>query len=190
MTQLKWLGVAILVQAGAMAPLPPVVAAAVVQQTSRQASSSETVTAKATIVAIDKAKRIVTLRGPKGNDFQVVADERVQRFNDLKVGDTVTATYSQAIAVSVRKPGLPDPAKKTEEIVRQPGATAATITQQHSVTVTIREIDLTAPWVTAEGPEGRKWDFRVRDKSELQGLKVGDKVDITYTEALLMRADR
>ena len=104
MTQLKWLGVAILVQAGAMAPLPPVVAAAVVQQTSRQASSSETVTAKATIVAIDKAKRIVTLRGPKGNDFQVVADERVQRFNDLKVGDTVTATYSQAIAVSVRKP--------------------------------------------------------------------------------------
>ena len=190
MTQLRWLGVVILVQVGPIAtPFPPVVAVAVVQQ-SREVSAGETVTAKATIVAIDKAKRIVTLRGPKGNDFQVVADERVQRFNDLKVGDTVTATYSQAVAVRVRKPGLPDPAKKTEEIVRQPNATAATITREQTVTVTIREIDMTVPSLTAEGPEGRKWDFRVRDKSELQGLKVGDKVDITYTEALLMRADR
>lgn len=189
MTQLNWLGVVILVQLGSLPPAPPVAAVAVVQQ-SREVSAADTVTVKATITAIDKAKRIVTLRGPRGNDVQVYADERVQRFNELKVGDTVTATYSQAVAIRVRKPGLPDPAKKTEEIVRQPDSVAATITREQSVTVTVREIDLTAPSLTAEGPDGRKWDFRVRDKSNLQGLKVGDKVDVTYTEALLMRADR
>jgi len=190
MTQLNWLGVAVLVHLGSFAtPLPQVAAAAVVQQT-RSVAAGGTVTAKATIVAIDKAKRIVTLRGPKGNDFELQADERVQRFDELKVGDTITATYAQAIALSVRKPGLPAPAKKAEEIVRQPGNVAATITREQNVTVTIREIDLTAPSVTAEAPDGRKFDFQVRNKSDLQNLKVGDKVDITYTEALLMRADR
>ena len=141
-------------------------------------------------MAIDKAKRMVTLRGPRGNDVEVHADDKVQRFNDLKVGDTITATYSEAIAVHVRKPGTPDPAKTKESIVRQPDSLAATITVEHNVTVTIRGIDLLAPALTVEGAEGRIWDFRVRDKNDLQGLKVGDKVDVTYTEALLMRADR
>ena len=57
------------------------------------------------------------------------------------------------------------------------------------MSVSIQEIDLTAPSVTAEGPQGRQYTFWVRDKSEIKDLKVGDKVDVTYTEALLLRAD-
>jgi hypothetical protein len=152
--------------------------------------ASDVITARASIIAIDKENRIVTLRGPKGNDVAVKADQNVQRFNELKVGDIVTATYSQAVAVRVRKPGTAAPPKQSESIVRQPNNVAATITREQTVSVSIQEIDLTAPSVTAEGPQGRQYTFRVKDRSEIQDLKVGDKVDVTYTEALLLRADR
>src|SRR5688572_24552863 len=152
-------------------------------------AAAETITARATIVAIDKENRMVTLRGPRGNDVAVHADERVQRFNELKVGDIITASYTQALAVRVRKPGTAAPPKQTDSVVRQPDNKGATIAREQNVTVVIHEIDLTAPSVTAEGPQGRQYTFRVRERSEIQDLKVGDRVDVTYTEALLMRAD-
>jgi len=153
-------------------------------------AAADVITARARIIAIDKENRIVTLRGPRGNDTAVHADERVQRFNELKIGDIVTATYAQAVAVRVRKPGAAAPPKQSESVVRQPDNRGATITREQTVSVSIQEIDLTAPSVTAEGPQGRQYTFRVRDRSEIQDLKVGDKVDVTYTEALLLRADR
>ncbi|HET9942268.1 MAG TPA: hypothetical protein VFR05_02940 [Terriglobia bacterium] len=152
--------------------------------------AADTITFKATIVAIDKENRMVTLRGPRGNDVAVYADQRVQRFNELKVGDIVTASYTQALAVRVRKPGTTAPPKQAESVVRQPDNRGATITKELNVTVVINEIDLTAPSVTAEGPMKKVYTFRVRDRKEIQDLKVGDRVDVTYTEALLMRADR
>jgi len=152
--------------------------------------AADVITARARIIAIDKENRIVTLRGPKGNDVAVKADEKVQRFNELKIGDIVTATYSQAVAVSVRKPGTAAPPKQAESVVRQADNRGATITREQTVSVSIQEIDLTAPSVTAEGPQGRQYTFRVRDRREIQDLKVGDKVDVTYTEALLLRADQ
>jgi len=155
-----------------------------------RSAEADVISAKATIIAIDKENRIVTLRGPRGNDVAVKADERVQRFNELKIGDIVTATYAQAVAVRVRKPGAAAPPKQADSVVRQPDNRGATITREQTVSVSIQEIDLTAPSVTAEGPQGRQYTFRVRDKNEIKDLKVGDKVDITYTEALLLRADR
>jgi len=152
--------------------------------------AAEAVTARARIIAIDKENRIITLRGPRGNDLAVKADEKIQRFNELKVGDIVTATYAQAVAVRVRKPATAAPPKQAESITRAPDKVSATITREQTVSVSIQEIDLTAPSVTAEGPQGRQYTFRVKDKNEIKDLKVGDKVDVTYTEAMLLRADR
>jgi Cu/Ag efflux protein CusF len=182
MNQLRLAGAAVLL-VGAMSI--PFLAAQQVRD-----AAAETITARARIIAIDKENRIVTLRGPRGNDLAVHADEKVQRFSELKVGDIVTATDAQAVAVRVRKPGTAAPPRQSESVVRQPDKVAATVTREQTVSVSIQEIDLTAPSVTAEGPAGRQYTFRVRDKSEIQDLKVGDKVDVTYTEALLLRADR
>ena len=46
-----------------------------------------------------------------------------------------------------------------------------------------REIDMNAPSVTFTGPGGFKYSSKVRDKNALAKVKVGDKVDITWTEA-------
>jgi Cu/Ag efflux protein CusF len=166
-----------------------IVATPAAQEEMKSIKETESITLKATIEAIDKAARIVTLKGPKGNSVSLYADEGVKRFNDLKVGDEVTATYSESVAVSVRKPGEPAPPKKSESITPRPGKPGATATVQQTITVSVEEIDRPAKTVTVKGPEGRVHTFRVRDPKNLQGVKVGDKVDISFTQAFLLKVD-
>jgi Cu/Ag efflux protein CusF len=151
-------------------------------------SVTEAVTVKATIEAIDKANRIVTLRGPKGNLVDVKAEEGVKRFDELKVGDVVSATYSESIAVHVRKPGEPEP-EKERVIVRPQSRPGASVEEVRTMTVTVEEIDRSVPSVTIKDAQGRTRSYRVRDPKRLEGVNVGDKVDIYYTVALLLKVD-
>ena len=81
----------------------------------KPAPGSTPVTRTATIEAIDKANRTVTLKGPTGNREEIKAPEQMEGFNSLKVGDQVTATYFTAIAVNVRKPGDPAPSAAPDD---------------------------------------------------------------------------
>jgi hypothetical protein len=53
--------------------------------------------------------------------------------------------------------------------------------------VSIEAIDMKAPSVRVKGPEGRVLTLAVRDPTRLQSLKVGDTVDVTYYESLLVK---
>ena len=57
----------------------------------------------ATVQDIDRQNRIVTLKGPDGNTVQVKVDEGVKGFDQLKPGDQVVATYTDALALSVTR---------------------------------------------------------------------------------------
>ena len=61
-------------------------------------------TVVATIEAIDEATQHVTLRGPEGNVIKVKA-QNPENLKKGKVGDSVRLTYTEAVAISVRKPG-------------------------------------------------------------------------------------
>jgi Cu/Ag efflux protein CusF len=188
MTHFTLTGIAMLTWLGSLLIAPAVPAAP--PQAARELSASETTSVKATIVRIDRDTRNVTLRGPKGNDVVVYADEKVQRFNELKVGDIVTAVYSQALAVRIRKPGAAAPASSTEKTVREADNRGATITRERTVSVTVQEIDIPGVRLTVKDSKGSPLSFKVRDVNQLRELKVGDQVDVTYTEGLLVRADR
>jgi hypothetical protein len=144
------------------------------------------VTVKATIEAIDKASRLVTLKGETGNLAVVYADQSIKRFDELKVGDTVSATYYESIAVNVRKPGEPAPAATTSAVTPSKGAPGATASAQDTVTVTVQAIDKANQSVTVKRADGGVVSFRVQQPKYLDIAKVGDTVDITYTRALLL----
>jgi ribosomal protein S1 len=57
---------------------------------------------RAKVVAVDNQTRTVTLSGPDGKVFPVVADSSVQNFENIKVGDMVVVRYTEAVAISVR----------------------------------------------------------------------------------------
>jgi hypothetical protein len=58
----------------------------------------------ATIVGIDKAAGTVTLQGPAGKATAIKARDP-RNLERVAVGDLVEITYSEAVAVSVDKPG-------------------------------------------------------------------------------------
>jgi hypothetical protein len=85
-----------------------------------QASGSEsTVTVTATIEAIDKTSRTITLKRPQGSSVEIKAPEQMEGFNSLRVGDQVTATYFEALALHVRKPGDPVPSAEPATVTER-----------------------------------------------------------------------
>lgn len=63
-----------------------------------------TATISATVEAIDYASREVALKGPKGNVLALKVADDVQGFADVKIGDSLTVAYTQALALEM----LPD----------------------------------------------------------------------------------
>jgi hypothetical protein len=59
-----------------------------------------------TVEAIDKVAGTATLRGPAGNSQTIAARDRAN-LERVKVGDTVVATYTEALALEVRAPAAP-----------------------------------------------------------------------------------
>ena len=143
--------------------------------------------ATATVEAIDTSTRTVTLKGPEGNYVNVVAPASVTRFSEIKVGDKLTARYYDNIVLRLKPAGEKSVDSDETAVTRgggtKPGATAAT---QRTITATITEIDQAVPSITFSGPNNWKYSSKVEDKNALAKVKVGDKVDITWTEALLV----
>ena len=65
---------------------------------------AEAVDVSATIKAINKKKRTITLKGPDGKKFTTKVDKSVKVFDTLEVGDSIHARFTEAIAISVEKP--------------------------------------------------------------------------------------
>ena len=57
------------------------------------ATVSEEVTAKASVVAVDKTSRVLTLKLPEGGEMEMVAGPEVRNFDQIMVGNQVTARY-------------------------------------------------------------------------------------------------
>ena len=66
----------------------------------------------------------------------------------------------------------------------------AAIAQTVKVTATITAIDPNLPSITFTGPNGWTYTSKVQDTAALAKVKVGDKVDIVWTEAMMVALDR
>ena len=157
----------------------------------KPAPESAPVTRTATIEAIDKANRTVTLKEPAGSSVEIKAPEQMEGFNSLRVGDLVTATYFAAYVVNIRKPGAPAPSTApTTMTQRKDRAPGSETRRQQTFTVTVEAIDPKVPSLTVKGPQGRVVPLAVREATELQNIKLGDTVDVTYYESLLIKVAR
>jgi hypothetical protein len=153
---------------------------------------SETATATATIRRIDPVERFVSLRGDDGSEVGVFVPQEFGRFKELRVGDTVTVTYYESIVYQLRRPGAAKPpvseeAAATESQAALPGGT---LSRQTTERVTVRAIDRQAPSISVIGRNGRTTSRHVERASDLDGVKPGDQIDITYTEAVLVTVAR
>lgn len=155
-------------------------------------SKGDAIVVKTTIEAIDHEARTVTLMDKHGNFETVYAGPEIKRFDELKVGDKVTFTYSESVAIRIRKPGDPTPAASTGEPVIAQGSSArpsGSKTRQMTAEVTIQEVDPKGKSITYAGQDGRTVSLHVEDRKMLENLHAGDKVEVTYTTALLIKVE-
>ncbi|HMF08487.1 MAG TPA: hypothetical protein VKJ00_05085 [Thermoanaerobaculia bacterium] len=149
---------------------------------------SDKMSIQATVEAIDRTNRTVTLKGPKGNLLTISVDEGVSRFDQLKVGDSIQAKYYESVVVEVNKssPVPPGDARMTAS-APLPGVKPGGVrTSQTTTVVTIEAIDPETPAVTVRTSDGSVVSLRIKNKKYLKDVKVGDQVTITKTQGLIV----
>jgi Cu/Ag efflux protein CusF len=159
-------------------------------QADKTVTKENKVTVTATIKAIDYTTRSVTLRTENGDEDTFTVGPEVTRLNQLKAGDTIKATYYESLVFQLKKPGDPSaPSATTVAGGRLKEVPGGALGAQQTVTVTVKAIDMNVPSITVTTADGRTMTRKVGDKKNLEGVKPGDRIDITYTQALVVSAE-
>jgi len=174
-----------------LAALPTMtVAGAWGQAAPKTVTKQNQITATATIKAIDPATRSVTLRMENGDEDTFTVSPDVTRFNELKVGDTIKASYYESLVFQLRLPGAAAPTSGTTvgggRLSNVPGGALGT---QQTTTVTVKAVDMNVPSITVVAADGRTLTRKIAEKKNLEGVKPGDQIDITYIQAVVVLAE-
>src|SRR5262245_4756726 len=175
-----------------LATLPTVAFAAAPtrSQSDKQVTKENQVTATATIQAIDPATRSVTLRAENGDEDTFTVGPDVARFKVLKVGDTIRATYFESLVFQLRKPGAPvAPTGAVADAGRTTKVPGEAIGTQQTTTVTVKAVDMKVPSITVVTADGRTLTRKIAESKNLEGVSPGDRIDITYTQAVVVAAE-
>jgi hypothetical protein len=147
----------------------------------------DVVEARAMVTGIDLPQRLVALKDEKGQEIVVEVSEAVRNLDQVKVGDEVVVSYTEALAWQVKAAGEGAPGVSTgTDVTRaKPGdKPGGTVGRTVTVSATITAIDMAHDTVTLTGPGGRSQTIKARDPANLRKVQVGDLVDITYSEAV------
>ncbi|MET0508418.1 MAG: hypothetical protein ABWZ78_09585 [Burkholderiaceae bacterium] len=146
---------------------------------------------RATVVAIDKTTRSVTLKGEQGRTLDVIAGSEVKNFDQIRVGDTVTARYQEALTLDLRKANAPGgklPGGATETVAgarAQPGARpGGVVGREVSALADVVAVDPKGGTISLKGPRGNVVVLQVQNRDHFKVVQVGDQVEVVYTEAL------
>lgn len=144
----------------------------------------------ATVTALEKEQRLLSLQDEAGRSTTIYVSPEVRNFEQIKVGDKVVASYQEAIAAAVTRPD--QGVKQAEfdvatERSKAGEAPHAEVAASMIATVTIDAVDTRSNTLTFRRDDGMVRTVHVEDdgaRQFIKGLKQGDQVTITYTEAL------
>ncbi len=156
-----------------------------------KAGIAQTVKITATITAIDKATRDVTLKGPQGNELVVTAGPEVKNFDNLKVGDQVDLQYVEALTLELKKGGGLVVARTEQKgaVGAKPGEKpAGAVGRQVTIVADVVAIDPAKQVVTLKGPQ-RTVDLKIADPEQFKRVAKGDQVEATFTQALAIAVE-
>ena len=150
-----------------------------------KAAMVRTIKVTAQVMAIDKATRTLTLKGPDGNTVDVVAGEEVKNFPQIKVGDFVVVEVVQSLALELRKTKGGEAIAAREGVVTaKPGERpAAAAGREITAIAKVTAVDPKAKTISLKGPRGNVVKLNVENPDQFKVVKVGDEVQVTYTEA-------
>jgi len=164
---------------------------AVVATAPGKAVIAETIKIGATITAIDKPTRDVTLKGPQGNLLTVTAGPEVKNFDQLKVGDQVQLAFVEALTLELKKGGklVVGRTEQAGAAAAKPGAApGGAIGRQVTVVADVVAVDPAKQVVTLKGPK-QTVDLRVPDPEQFRNIAKGDQVEAKFTQAVAVAVE-
>ena len=156
-----------------------------------KAGVAQTIKITATITAIDKATRDITLKGPQGNEVVVTAGPDVKNFDNMKVGDQVNAQYVEALTLELKKGGGTTVARSDQGGVleakpgQKPGGVAG---RQVTIVADVVDVNPAKQSITLRGPK-RTVELVVSDPAQFKLIAKGDQVEAKYTQALAIAVE-
>lgn len=149
---------------------------------------AEGIKVSALVTAIDKATRTVTLKGPEGRSFDVVAGDAVKNFAQIKVNDEVVVEYIRALTLEVKKGGGPRERVDSVGAVRaKPGEKpAGAVGRQVTITADVIDVSPANKTITVKGPKGNIVELDVKNPDHFKVVKKGDQIEANYVEAVAL----
>ncbi len=139
------------------------------------------------VMAIDRDDRWIKLKDRSGFTKKVNVGSEAINFDQVDIGDIIYVNYAETIAIKAFGADAISAGEEVESVFAQAAkgqkpAGASAIAK--TVVVTITAIDLKNSLVTLKDIKGDTKTFRPRILSNLKKVKVGDKVAISFAEAL------
>ena len=145
-------------------------------------------TTTATVDRIERSSRVVTLKGDGNVMHSVYVDPSMKGFDELRVGDVVTVRYTESVIVQLRPNAKLTELHDTTEQAKKAGD--PNVLQQLKRIVTIDSIDPQGQFVTYRTQDNQRGVRQVQNKALLEGIKPGDRVEITMTHARALSIER
>ncbi len=161
----------------------------VVERAPGAGAVSEAMQLQGKIKSVDKKRRSVVIVGPNGNELQMNLSDEVRNFDQIRVGDLVTLTMMQAVALELRKVannGVRERIERDNTVAAKPGEKPGVMVERSvQVVANVVAINPKAQTVTLRGAK-RTLELAVSDPAMLQNVKVGDQVEGVYREAVAL----
>jgi hypothetical protein len=161
-----------------------------VQVTPGHANYTNKMRGEGTVTAIDYTARSIALRLQDGREISMAAGPEIRRFNEIKVGDKVVASYEEQLNAKLIKKGSQPIGWKTSSSDHRAteGAPAGSSTTTAILVANITAVDKKTSTVTFKGAlESR--DLIVEDPKQLALMKVGDQLEVTITATLALSVE-
>jgi len=164
-------------------------AAVVVERAPGAGAVTEAVQLQGKVKSIDRKTRVVVVVGPNGNEIDFNLSDEVRNFDQIKVGDLVTLTFVQALALELRKSEKKELRTRVDSenaVTAKPGTKPGMAVEKSvRVIADVVAVNPKAQTVTLRGPK-RTLELAVNDPAMLKNVKVGDQVEALYAEAVAL----
>jgi len=140
---------------------------------------------RASVDAVDRAKRTLTVRGPQGNPITLKVGPAVGSFAQVRSRDQLTLRYLESVAVLVRAPGDPPAPNETGpiEVVQRGHKPEGLVVHTLEVSGKVESVDLRKRTVILSNSDGHRLTLKVDPAvKRLQKVKPGDQVVVRQTE--------
>ncbi|NEV61959.1 hypothetical protein [Thiorhodococcus minor] len=135
-----------------------------------------------TVTIVNQEKRMLTIETPDGRFEVLHVPKEVTRLSEIKIGNLLTITETQALLVDLKKgdgAGTIGMSKRTTT-ERDPGTKpSGAIVDTLTISGRVESMDKAASTVSVRGPN-RLVTLKVEDPALLDSLAVGDGVEASY----------